>query len=150
MPDTGLLKPEVWSDGVHPTVTCLNAAYVLRRELIGLPTGTVAELSDAPLPLCKADLPASQLKYETVTRASAVCCLTWWSDTPLALCQLEMQDGCEKPLCQLLCTYGEVLSAQVVRLGKCQADWTCEAEYAYSCARSLMCLHLTGLLEHPC
>lgn len=122
MQDTGLLKPEVSSDGVHPTVTSLNAACVLRRELIRLPTGTVAELSGAPLPPCKADLPASRLKYKTVTRASKVCCLTWRSDTPLALYQFEMQDGCEKPLCELLCTYGEVLPAQVVQLGKCQAD----------------------------
>lgn len=149
MQETGLLKLQVWSDGVHSTVTCLNAVCILWTELVGLPVERVAELSDAPLLPRKADLPVSHPRYETVTKAAAVCCLTWWSNTLLAICHLKMQDGCEKPLCQLLCTYGKILPAQVVQLDKCQAHWTCEAGCVFSCAVNLMCLHVTGLLGHP-
>lgn len=66
-------------------------------------------------------------RYQAVTRAAAVRCLTWWSDTPLAVHQLKMQDGCKKPPCQLLCTYGKILPTQVVWLEKCHVHWTREA-----------------------
>lgn len=135
--------------GVHPTLASVSAVCSLRAEHVGLPLGRVAKLLDAPQLPYKAESPASQSGKETVTEAAAVRCLSG-DLTLLWQFNFEMQDGSKKPLCRLLHTYGEMLPAQIVWLEESQSHGTSEVGCVYSCAVSLMCLHLLGVLGQSC